>query len=106
MERSVITKACLIRSLAAFKVEQFFYRLFDAKSLSGGIEDLKVRFGKRLQYLRKQSKLTQAQLAEEMDCSVEFISFMERGVNGASFPTLEKLASVFEIEVFELFLFD
>ena len=98
--------ARLIRSLAAFISWWVFYTLFDAQSSSIDIEDLKQRFGKRLQYLRKQRKLTQAQLAEEMDCSIEFVSFMERGINAPSFPNLEKLARVFGIEVYELFLFE
>ena len=70
------------------------------------IKDLKERFGKRLRHLRKQQKLTQEQLAEKLDCSVEFVSFMERGINAPSFATLEKLSQVFDLKVFELFIFD
>ena len=32
--------------------------------------------------------------------------FKERGINAPSFSTLEKLALVFEVKVFELFMFD
>ena len=97
-----------MHSLTAFIELWVFYRLIDARSLGIdiAIENSKVRFGRRLQYLRRSKKLTRAQLAEEVDCSIEFISFLERGINGASFAMLEKLACVLGVEVFELFLFE
>ncbi|WJQ05538.1 helix-turn-helix transcriptional regulator (plasmid) [Geobacillus stearothermophilus] len=67
---------------------------------------LRENFGKRLVELRRAYGITQAQLAEKIGVSVEFISLMERGINSPSFDTLEKLASAIEIEVYELFLFE
>ena len=40
-----------------------------------------------------------------MGCSVEFISLVERGVNGPTVAGLEKFAKVLEVEVHELFIF-
>ena len=50
--------------------------------------------------------MTQEQLAETTELSVEFISLIERGVNSPSFKTLQVLADAFNIEVFKLFEFD
>lgn len=49
-------------------------------------------FGRRLRQLRRQKGLSQAQLAEAIGVSPEFVSNMERGVNAPSFGTLERLS--------------
>jgi transcriptional regulator with XRE-family HTH domain len=67
---------------------------------------LKKEFGKRLQRLRKYKGFTQAQLAEAIEMSIETVSNMERGINGPSFDTLEKLANVLKTPVHEFFLFE
>jgi transcriptional regulator with XRE-family HTH domain len=67
---------------------------------------LKKEFGKRLQRLRKYKGFTQAQLAEAIEMSIETVSNIERGINGPSFDTLEKLAIVLKTPVYELFLFE
>lgn len=40
---------------------------------------LRVNYGKALQQARKDTGLTQAQLADLLDCSVQYVSEMERG---------------------------
>jgi len=67
---------------------------------------LQKRLGKRIADLRRSRKLTQEQLAEEVDCSVEFISLVERGVNAPSVAGLEKFAKVLKVEVRDLFTFE
>ena len=67
---------------------------------------LRELFGKRLVELRHVHGITQAQLAEKIGVTVEFISLMERGINSPSFDTLEKLANAIGVEVYELFLFE
>jgi len=69
------------------------------------MSDLKTRFGKRLRYLRRQRDMTQEQLAENAEISVDFAGLMERGVNAPSFNTLEKLARALDLEVHDLFDF-
>lgn len=66
---------------------------------------LQRKLGQRIASLRKAKKLTQEQLAEALDCSVEFISLVERGVNAPSVSGLEKFAKVLKVEVKELFTF-
>ena len=69
------------------------------------MNDLRKKFGKRLQTLRRQAGLTQEQLAEAAEVSVDFLSLVERGVNAPSFDNLEKLAKAFGVSVRELFDF-
>ena len=68
-------------------------------------DDLKVKFGKRLRTLREQRDLTQDQLAEAANISVDFLSLVERGKNAPSFKTLRRLAEALEAEVKDLFDF-
>jgi transcriptional regulator with XRE-family HTH domain len=68
--------------------------------------DLRKNFGQRLKALRQQAGLTQEQLAEAADISVDFLSLVERGINAPSFENLERLAKVLGIPVRELFNFD
>ena len=56
--------------------------------------ELRKKFGNRLKQLRKYRGLTQEQLAERLDLSVEMVSFMERGIHAPSFETLGRLSEV------------
>jgi transcriptional regulator with XRE-family HTH domain len=67
------------------------------------MSDIKIRFGKRLRKLRRNKDITQEQLAEMIGVSADFVSQMERGVNGPSFDTLQKIALVLEVDVSEFF---
>ena len=69
-------------------------------------DTLKKRFGKRVQALRFQEKMTQEDLANAVGVTVESISNIERGIYGPSFDTLEKLAAALGEEVKNLFIFD
>jgi len=67
---------------------------------------LRSKFGERLKDIRQARGFTQEELAESLNMSVEFVSLLERGVNGPSFDTLEKLAAILQVEVKELFDFE
>ena len=64
------------------------------------------QFGKRLSFLRKQNGFTQQELAESSDYSVEFISLIERGLNGPTLKGIEKLAQALSIHPKDLFEFE
>ena len=66
---------------------------------------LQKQLGQRIADLRRTRNLTQVQLARMTGYSVEFISFVERGVNGPSIAGLEKLAEALNVDVRELFTF-
>jgi len=65
---------------------------------------LRVRFGRKLKYLRKKIDLTQEQLAEKTGLSVDFIGMIERGERAPSFETVEILAKVLKTKVSDLFV--
>lgn len=69
------------------------------------MDDLRKNFGKRLKTLRRQAGLTQEELAEATEISVDFISLVERGINSPSFDNLEKLAKILGVSVRDLFDF-
>ena len=63
------------------------------------------QFGKKLAFLRKKNSFTQQELAESSDYSVEFISLVERGLNGPTLKGIEKLAKALSIHPKDLFDF-
>ena len=67
--------------------------------------DLKTNFGKQLQQLRIHADLTQSQLAERCDVSIDTISNIERGIHGPRFELLERLATSLSVPVYALFTF-
>lgn len=67
---------------------------------------LREQFGQRLRALRLQRDLTQEQLAEAAEISVDFLSLVERGVNSPSFEVIERLAKSLKVAVKELFDFE
>lgn len=67
---------------------------------------LQKKLGQRIADIRRARELTQEQLAEAIDCSVEFISLVERGVNAPSVAGLEKFAKALKVEVRDLFSFE
>ena len=67
--------------------------------------ELLKKFGKRLKQVRKYRGLTQEQLAERLELSVERVSFMERGIHAPSFATRARLAEESRLPVRDLFDF-
>lgn len=63
-------------------------------------------FGKRLRRLRKDSILTQDELAEAADISVSFLGGIERGHKSPTLETLDKLATALGISLSELVMLD
>ena len=70
------------------------------------MENIKIAFGKKLRHIRRMKDLTQEELSERVGISVEFLSNLERGINGPSFDTLEKLAIALDVEIKTLFDFE
>jgi transcriptional regulator with XRE-family HTH domain len=63
----------------------------------------KELLGLKIKELRKAKKLTQEKLAEILDLDVGYISKLEVGRNFPTIGTLEKIAQVLEVEMYELF---
>jgi transcriptional regulator with XRE-family HTH domain len=66
---------------------------------------IQKQLGLRIAELRRSKGLTQEQLAELVNCSVEFISLVERGVNSPSIAGLPDFANALGVEVRDLFVF-
>jgi len=66
---------------------------------------LQKQLGQRIADLRRAKNFTQVQIARKIGCSVEFISFVERGVNGPSVAGLERLTKALNVDVRERFAF-
>jgi len=66
---------------------------------------LREQFGLQLRSLRLQRDLTQEQLAEAAEISVDFLSLVERGINSPSFEVIERLSKSLKVEVKDLFDF-
>ncbi len=60
---------------------------------------LHARIGLRIRELRKKRRLTQAGLADRVECSAHFVSGIERGVDSPSLMTLEKIARVLDLPI-------
>jgi len=68
-------------------------------------ESFKLKFGTRLQELRKSKKLTQEKLAETVKIDIPNLSNIERGKRFVSSETLVKLAQALNVDEKELFNF-
>lgn len=60
-------------------------------------------YGQRVRTLRKKSKLTQAQLAERIDVSTNFIGMVERGERNTTVDKVFKIAEALNITLAEFF---
>ena len=65
----------------------------------------KEKFGNRVKFYRKTRQMTQEQLAERVNLNARQISRIESGANFVSMATLSMLCIVFNVEVYQLFLF-
>jgi len=66
--------------------------------------NVKSIFGKNLKYYRKEKKLSQEQLSENVDITVKHLSEIERGIVFASAGLMDKLAENLDIPIFAFFL--
>lgn len=82
----------------------FLFRLLDINIII--MADIRKPLGKRIAQLRKQKGLTQEQLSEMLDIAKNSLSNIESGRSFMSFSKVQKLIDIFEIEPFELFVFE
>ena len=59
--------------------------------------------GKRIQKLRRNTELTQEELAEKIGISRAYMGFIEQGRYSPSLEVLEKIAKVLRIKMSDLF---
>ena len=66
---------------------------------------LKRLLGQKIADLRRARGFTQESLAEKADYSVEFISFVERGINSPSVEGCDRIAKALGVKIRDLFDF-
>ena len=59
--------------------------------------------GRRVREFRKRKKLTQAQLAEKINKTVEMVCHLENGTASTKISTLYDICEVLEIQTYQLF---
>ena len=64
-----------------------------------------ILLGKRIKKLRKEKKISQAQLSFEADVQISQISRIERGLINTSVLSLNNIAKTLEVNLKELFDF-
>ena len=57
-------------------------------------KQINVEIGESVKAVREERGMTQEQLAERIDVSVQFVSDLERGVTGVSLATLKNICTV------------
>ena len=62
--------------------------------------------GSQIANIRKEREITQAELAEKIDVTVETISRLERGVSMPSIKTLEAISKALAVRLKDLFDFE
>ncbi|QQK77613.1 helix-turn-helix transcriptional regulator [Salicibibacter cibarius] len=61
------------------------------------------RIGATIRSFRKANNMTLEQLAEYTDTAISYIGSIERGERNITINTLEKIAHVFDLDVFDFF---
>ena len=68
--------------------------------------DIKKKFGVRLFQLRSEAGMTQAEIAEKANLSIDSISRIERGDRSPSFESLERIAAALGTDPVQLLNFE
>ncbi len=66
---------------------------------------IKKQLGQRIATLRRAAGLTQEGFAEKANYSVEFVSFVERGINAPSVEGCARIAAALGIQLRDIFDF-
>lgn len=67
--------------------------------------EINKKLGNRIKYLRLQRGLSQEKLAEAIDIATTSLSYVETGRGFMTLVTLEKLAKVLNVDLYEIFQF-
>lgn len=65
-------------------------------------QKIRTELGAKLKKLREGAKLTQAQLAEKAEISVNYYAMVERGEENISYDNLQKLMKALDIETLNI----
>jgi transcriptional regulator with XRE-family HTH domain len=68
------------------------------------MDNIREIFARNLRENRRKSGLTQAQLAEKADISHHYLAMVELARNIPKVETIERLANVLNVDIYELFI--
>ena len=60
-------------------------------------KEINIQIGEQIKQAREAARLTQEQLAEQVDVSPQYVSDLERGVVGISISTLKRVCSTLNV---------
>ena len=69
------------------------------------MDNLKVKLGQRIKFLRKSCNISQERLAEMINMDITSLSKIETGRNYPQPETIEKISKALNVDVSQLFLF-
>lgn len=69
------------------------------------MDNLKVKLGQRIKFLRKSCNITQERLSELINMDITSLSKIETGRNYPQPETIEKISKALNVDVSQLFLF-
>lgn len=81
------------------------YKKYNADIGMNKKTEINIKLGNRIKFLRQQKGLSQERLAEAIDIATTSLSYVETGRGFMTLTTLEKLAKVLEVELYEIFQF-
>ena len=67
------------------------------------MDDIRIRFGRLVAAHRRRQGLSQQQLADLSELSLDTINRVERGVAGVKFSSIDRLAAALKVDPAELF---
>lgn len=82
------------------------YRGFEADRIPLRMDQTRVKFGRRLKFLREARGLSQQELSFHANLDRSYISDVERGTRNISLENIVKLAAALNVEPYMLFLED
>ena len=68
--------------------------------------ELYIRLGKRIKYLREKEHLTQEKFAEKCDISLDYLGKIEVNINKPGLKTIIKISNALDVPIKEIFNFD
>lgn len=80
-----------------------FYLILPQRSNIMTISSSHIRFGRRIQQLRKERKLTQEALAESIGVDRSYMGFVERGERNPTLDKIIKISKALKMSLSELF---
>ena len=69
-------------------------------------QEIYIKLGKRIKFLRAKSHLTQEKLAEMADISLDYLGKIEVNINKPGLKTIIKISNALDIPIREIFNFE